>query len=563
MEKVNIMETIFMLFGGLAIFIYGMNLMGDGLQKTAGERMRKVLKLLTKNPIIGVCVGTLLTMLLQSSSATTVMVIGFVTANLMTLPQAIGVIMGANIGTSSTAQLVAFKIGNYAYPIAAIGFIMYFFPKKKIIKYVGQTIFAFGLLFIGLKTMSSVMKPLTQIDAFKNILTTIKDNSFLGLLAGTFMTVIVQSSSAVIAMIQNLAATQVGNSGDATIPLRKAFPMLLGSNIGTTITAILASIGARVNAKRAALAHSIFNIAGAAIFIWLVGPVAAFVEKISPSGSEFEIVSRQIANAHSTFNIINTLIWLPFVMILAKAVTFIIRGNDEKIEQGIRYLDNRMLSNPSIAMNLVTDELSRMATIAKDMVCRAFKAFESQDLNEVKNVIEIEGTIDTLQYEITKYLSTILSQESLTEHQSLRMAGLMHITGDIERIGDHCENIAEIANSRITDKIPFSDEAIQEIIGAFNQISESVNGTIKALHDSDIETAKAVIRMEDEFDILERKLRETHIKRLENKLCNPKTTITFIELIHNLEKISDHCKNIAEAVIKDKENDFSFEDIIV
>jgi phosphate:Na+ symporter len=551
----DLITVLFGLFGGLAIFIYGMNLMGEGLKKAAGERMRRILEVLTGHPVVGVLVGALVTALIQSSSATTVMVVGFVSAKLMTLPQAIGVIMGANIGTTVTAQLIAFKIGHYAYPIAALGFIFYFFFKKKIIKYIGQTVFAFGLLFIGLNIMSDVMEPLAQSDAFASLILQIKNIPVLGLLAGTAMTVIIQSSSAVIAVLQNLASTpQSPGSTMALIDLPTALPILFGSNIGTTITAILASIGASLNAKRAALAHSIFNILGSVIFMFFIPVISRLIQLISPSGPEVHVISRQIANAHTAFNLLNTIIWIPFIFILARIVTFIVRGEEESIEKRVLYLDNKVLNNPSIAMDLATRELSRMALLSKKMMASANQAFTKSNLEEAKKVYEIEETIDMLQYEIVKYLSTMLSQSILTERQSIRLAGLMHVTGDIERIGDHCENIAEFAEIKDEEGIPFSQEAIIEISDAFRKVNKIVDDSIHALHDGNIDLAKQVIQGENEIDELEASLRSRHLDRLNKGLCNPHAAITFIEMIHNLEKIADHCKNIAEAVLDDYGN---------
>lgn len=552
-DKLDILNTLFGLFGGLAVFIYGMNLMGDGLQKAAGERMRRILEILTGNPILGVIVGTLVTVLLQSSSATTVMVVGFVSARLMTLPQAIGVIMGANIGTTITAQLIAFKVGHYAYPIAALGFIFFFFFKKKIIKYIGQTVFAFGLLFMGLNIMSDVMKPLAKSPVFEDMISQLGTHPILGLLAGTLMTVVVQSSSATIAVLQNLAS-QPGPDGNAAIDLKTAMPILFGDNIGTTITALLAAIGARINAKRAAIAHSIFNVLGATVFIFLIPVFATFVEFISPKGSSTEIIARQIANAHTFFNVFNTLLWLPFIWLLAKFVTYLVRGQEDTIENRVLYLDNKILNNPAIAMDLATKELTRMATLAQQMMENAKKSFVDGDINCAKKVHELEEIVDMLQCEIVKYLSTMLSQGTLTDRQSVRLAGLMHITNDIERMGDHCKNIAEFAVQKIEENLPFSNEAITDTTEAFNKLNQMVDDAIMSLSKDNANLAKKVLSEEYEIDDLEDKLRIRHIERLNSGLCNPTSTIIFVELIHNLERIGDHCNNIAEAVLHDLED---------
>ena len=306
------LKIAFELLGGLALFIYSMNMMSQGLQNMAGEKMRYVLSVLTKNPVVGVLAGALVTCVLQSSSATTVMAIGFVSAGLMRLPQAISIIFGANIGTTMTAQIIAF-----------IGFMVYFFAKSDKLKNIGQTVFFFGLLFAGIEIMGSTMKPLVNAPIFTEFIASVHDNPILGLLLGTVMTVIVQSSSATIAVLQNFAA-QAGVDGNSIIGLQGALPILLGDNIGTTITALLASIGQSKNAKRTAVAHSVFNITGSIVFLCVLPLFAQFVMYISPVGPETAVISRQIANAHTSFNLINTLLWLPLIPIMVKIVCFIV-----------------------------------------------------------------------------------------------------------------------------------------------------------------------------------------------------------------------------------------------
>ena len=552
-ENVEISKMLFSLFGGLAVFIYSMSLMGDGLQKAAGEKMRRILEVLTSNPVMGILVGTLVTMIIQSSSATTVMVVGFVSANLMTLPQAIGVIMGANIGTTVTAQIVAFNLGEYAYLITAVGFILFFFFNKKIIKYVGQIIFAFGLLFIGLNVMSDAMKPLAQSAMFEDIIHRVSDTPILGLFVGTLLTLIVQSSSATIAVLLNLAQEPDAN-GQALISLQGALPILFGSNLGTTITGILASIGARVNGKRAAMAHTVFNVVGSVLFMLILPYFAKFVVFISPKGTETEVIARQIANAHTSFNIVNTILWAPFVLILAKIVTFLVRDEEETIENRVMYLDYKILNNAAVAMDLATKELTRMAELARKMMSNAKKAFIHSNVEAAKKVHEIESIVDMLQTEIIKYLSTMLSQSSLTDRQSIRLAGLMHTANDIERMGDHCKNVAELAMEKIEKDLPFSKEAISDLTNAFNKLNEMVDHSIQSLSQGNTELAKKVLADESEIDKLESDLRDRHMKRLDSGLCNPTSTIMFIELIHNIERIGDHCNNIAEAVLDDLEN---------
>lgn len=322
------LETIFGLLGGLAIFIYGMNLMSEGLHKAAGERMKKILGILTKNPVMGVLAGALVTAVLQSSSATTVMVIGFVSAGLMTLPQAISVILGANIGTTMTAQLIAFRINDLVWPIVFVGFVIYFFSKKEKYKNIGQTIFAFGLLFVGIITMGDVMKPLAASPVFLEMIEKVSDIPVLGVVVGTLMTLVVQSSSATIAVLQNFAMQPGADGASSIIGLAGAIPILLGDNIGTTITALLACVGQSTNAKRTAVAHSVFNITGSAVFLCILPWFVKFVQWISPKGEEIAVISRQIANAHTAFNIANTILWLPFIWLMVKIVRAIVPGKE-------------------------------------------------------------------------------------------------------------------------------------------------------------------------------------------------------------------------------------------
>lgn len=548
----EIFQMTMTMLGGLALFIYGMNLMSDGLQKSAGDRMRNILAVLTKNPILGVLAGALTTAVLQSSSATTVMVIGFVSAGLMTLPQSVSVILGANIGTTITAQLIAFKVGDYAWMFVVIGFVMYFFFKKERIVNLGQVFFAFGLLFVGIHIMSSIMKPLASAPLFTEIMLQVKDIPALGVLIGAGMTVVVQSSSATIAVLQNLAA-QPGPDGIASIiGLQGALPILFGDNIGTTITALLASIGASANAKRTALSHTIFNITGTIIFMFFIPYYAKFITFISPKGPEIDIIARQIANSHMFFNIFNTLLWLPFIWVLVKIVTKIIPGKDVEIAIGEpMYLDYKIIESPVFALHLATKELSRIANIALEMIIEAKKAFLGEDLQAVEKVMEMEDIVDNLQAETVKYLASIYSASTLTEHQALQVSDMIHVASDIEHIGDHCTNIAEFAKEKIKNKYEFSDSASAEIYECFDSIRRMTSDTITALEEGNTELANDVLDQEKEINATEDRLRAHHMKRLNEGICSPQFTVMYIDIIHNIEKIGDYCTNIAEAVISD------------
>lgn len=463
-------ETVkicFGLIGGLALFLYGMNTMSDALQKTAGERMKKILSFLTKNPIMGALAGALVTAVLQSSSATTVMAIGFVSAGLMTLPQAISVIFGANIGTTMTAQLLAFKLSDYIYPIIFIGFMLQFVGKTEKLKNIGMVIFSFGLLFEGIEIMGHVMKPLAGSSVFVDLMAEVSSTPVLGVLLGGVMTLVVQSSSATIAVLQNFATQPAADGVSSVIGLTGAIPILLGDNIGTTITAILASIGQTKNAQRTAIAHSIFNISGSLVCLCIIPLFAQFVQYISPSGREIDIISRQIANAHTTFNVVCTLAWLPFIPVMVKIVKAIIRGEDKNLKAAYepQYLDNNLLDKPAAAMYLVSLELERLVGLA------------DRTLNQLKLVLDTQRTakdyevfqedlmiLEQLQGRVTEYITKLLSGGYLTEQQSEETARLLFVTNNIQRMAERCRDMDEICRQVVAQNSVFSSIAHEEIV---------------------------------------------------------------------------------------------------
>ncbi len=543
-------QMITTLLGGLALFIYGMNSMSDGFQKAAGDRMKSVLSLLTSNPIMGVLAGALCTAVLQSSSATTVMAIGFVSAGLMTLRQAIGVIMGANIGTTITAQLIAFKIGDYAWLFVFIGFIMFFFLKKREkVKDLGQIIFSFGLLFVGINVMGEAMQPLATSPVFMDWMVSVQDIPALGVLIGTTMTVVVQSSSATIAVLQNLAATAGPDGVSSIIGLTGALPILFGDNIGTTITAVLASIGASLSAKRAAAAHVLFNLSGTLIYIWFIPQIAEIVTAISPKGAEVDVISRQIANAHLLFNVTTTLIWLPMISILAAIVTKLIPGSEEeRLESVPRYLDHKIIDRPLFAIHLATKELTRLARITLDMTKLSKTAFLEGDRKASAKVMEKEEAVNQLENATVDYLASILATDSVTDKQTETISHLIHVAGDIEHVGDHCKNIVELAEEKQKHKYEFSTRANAELDLCFDQGSRILRYAIKALDENDQFAADSVLRQEEEINKNEERLRKQHMQRVYDKTCSPAFTVVYNDAIHQVEKIGDCCKNIALAV---------------
>lgn len=544
------MKEVFGVAGGLALFVFGMNLMSEGLKKAAGERLRKILETVTRNPLIGAIVGFLVTFIIQSSSATTVMVIGFVNARLMSLPQAIGVIMGANIGTTVTAQLIAFKIGHYAPLIAAIGFLLYFIPKRKIMRYIGETVFGFGVLFIGLNMMSEMLVPLGENPLFAKWMVELGHLPILGVLLGTGMTVVIQSSSAAIGVLQSVASQAVPGTTHALVPLKSAIPILLGSNIGTTITAWLATLGANRQAKRAAMVHTLFNVLGALLALPLLGAFTRLVLLISPKGPETSVIMRQIANAHTTFNVVNTMIWLPLAGVLAFLVKKIIPGEERYIERGVKFLDNHVLNNPAVALELSTREVTRMGEFCKEMLEKVREAVLKGQMTVYDEVVQIEDSLDVLKRSVIHYLSVMTSRVSLTEPESVRLASLMQLAGDFERIGDHCLNVMDIAKYKQEENLPFSEQATAELDSVFEKVGSMLLRCTVALETENASEAGRVLQLEEEIDREEARLRTNHLERLNQGKCVPKSAVAYVELMKNLERMADHCNNVAEAVIQ-------------
>lgn len=549
MEAKDILSVVPGLLGGVAIFLFGMNMLSEGLQKAAGEKLRHIIGILTNSPVLGILVGALVTAIIQSSSATTVMVIGFVSAGLMTLKQSIGVIIGANIGTTVTAWMVSIDIGELALPLVGIGFILFFFPKLRKLKYVGQIIFSFGLLFVGLNIMSDMMAPLAKSQAVENTMLMVTNNRVLGLIIGTIFTAVIQSSSAAIAIMQKLAI-QTTASGQPLITLGAALPILFGSNIGTTATALLASIGASVNAKRAAFTHTIFNFAGSLIFIWLIGPFERIVTTLMGGSIAPHSMDTAIAYSHSIFNIINAILFAPFIGLLAKFATRVYKGKGELSDRALVYISDKV-SSPAVALNLAKNEMLRMGKIVQNMITSTKTVLLEQKESVIQEVEQMEDTVDMLQNEILNYLSKIISKNELSEGESVRLTGYMRMVHDLERIGDHCESSTLLGQSNIENKVQYSDNALSELKEVFEKIEHVMSKTIVAFENNDKELAKYVLSEENKMDDIEKTLRKKHLERLKNGECNPSTAITYVELIHTMERMTDNCKNIAESVIDD------------
>lgn len=548
----EVCKVVFGLAGGLALFLYGMNSMSDALQKAAGEKMKKILEFLTKNPIMGVLAGALVTAVLQSSSATTVMVIGFVSAGLMSLPQAISVIFGANIGTTMTAQLMAFKITDYIYPIIFVGFMLYFASKKEKVKNIGLVIFSFGLLFEGIEIMGSVMKPLANSPIFVELMAKVSDIPVLGVLLGAVMTLVVQSSSATIAVLQNFASQPGPDGVTSVIGLAGAIPILFGDNIGTTITALLASIGQSKNAKRTALAHSIFNITGSIVFLFLIPVLAKFVQFISPKGPEVEVISRQIANAHTTFNVVCTLVWLPLIPLMVKIVTTIVRGDDTKKVHSYepQYLDDKMIGQPIPAMYMVSNEINRIATSTEKMLKILKEIVSGDNKEETKSLFKKNhDAIKTLQDAIVTYISKLFTGGALTEVQAERVAGYLAIANNIDRIADRCGDVVDIYERIGTSEKILSEQAKEELAQCVTIAEELFEQAITAVATDNVDQAEQVIQDKKRMRKAQKKSTKKHLERLQENLCDPELTRAYSGILLNLDRVADNCTGIAEEAL--------------
>lgn len=551
-------KTVFGLLGGLAMFLYGMNSMSDALQKAAGERMKRILGFLTKNPLMGALAGALVTAVLQSSSATTVMVIGFVSAGLMSLPQAISVIFGANIGTTMTAQLMAFKISNYIYPIIFIGFIMNFVFKKEKIRNVGMVIFSFGLLFEGIEVMGGVMKPLASSAIFVDLMGKVSEIPVLGVVLGAVMTLVVQSSSATIAVLQNFASQPGPDGIHSVIGLAGAIPILFGDNIGTTITALLASIGQSKNAKRTAIAHSTFNITGTILFMFLIRPLAAFVQWISPKGDELDIISRQIANAHTTFNVACTLIWLPLIPVMVKIVKFIIRGEDKKNSEGFvaKYLDDKAMSQPAAAIYMAAKEISRLSVHAGKMIGAMKNAIEKRNITDIRDkYVDEHDKVKELQNIIVDFITKLISSGNLTEKQAEQAAGLMVVSNNIERIADRCDEVDGLYKKILDNGQLLSDAAIADLTACMDMTEKLFGESMNAIITGDSETPDKVAADKKKIRKLQRQAGKAHLARVKKNTCVRSLTADYSALLYSMDRMADNCISIAEEAI----DDFTFD----
>ena len=556
--NIEYISSLFEFAGGIGMFLYGMNTMADGMQRSAGGKMKKLLGYLTSNRLLAIIVGAVITAIIQSSGATTVMVVGFVNAGLMTLVQAVGVIMGANIGTTITAWIVslgqlgdAAKVMNpsfYAPFLIGIGAFVILFSKKDKVKNAGEIIVGIGLLFEGLTFMSSSIAPYTDAPIFSQAFQIVGSNPFLGILIGIIVTAVLQSSSASVGILQTLALNGV-------VTTNAAIYITLGQNIGSCVTALISSAGTTRTAKRAACMHILFNIAGALLF----GTVGFILFSIYPALAVHNITSVEISVFHTFFNITCTLVMFPFDNLLVKISGLIVRENEKQDDfaeleakdavaaEIARHFDSRLLGQPSVAVETAKNEVIAMGNLALDNIKYAAEATQKNDQTMVDKVYEIEHKVDLYEKYLTDFLIKV-NNLSITQEQHLLVKNLFHAIIDIERVSDHAENIAELAKYKIEHQIIFSEKGTQELNQLWDKVVHCFEEAVKARGTGSRQAIQNVLRIEDEVDDLEEELRNKHIERLSAGLCIPSNGVVFLDILSNLERMSDHANNIVDCI---------------
>jgi len=517
------------------LFLYGMFRMGDGLQEAAGSKMRRILETLTGNRFLAVLVGMIVTAIIQASGATTVMVVSFVNAGLMTLEQAIGVIAGANIGTTITAQLVAFRLERAALPAIGLGMVVRLLGRKKRTKSIGDVFIGFGMLFLGISIMGGALSALKTYQPFINLMLNSQRNPVVGVVVGMVFTAAIQSSSASTSLLVTMASKGL-------ISLGAAVPIIFGANIGTTSTALVASVGTSVAAKRAAMAHFFFNVFGTLLFL----PLLKIFEAAAAATSTD--VARQIANAHTLFNVSVTLILLPFMNTFAAIIKKVVRGEENYVERGAKYLDPRLLKTPFTAALQVRKEVVRMAKLCQENFSLAAAMFLGDGKVDRRRLADVESVIDELEEAISSYVAKI-SQNGISDEQAKTLTSAINVATDLERIGDHSTAIVEMADYRAEHNLPFSEEAIRELNDMVQKVQSVLAITVNALEKDDPSLAAKVAGMDDAIDRLEKELRAKHIRRLNQGICYPASGVVYLELLTHLERIGDHAVNIAETLM--------------
>ena len=541
--SINWQEIAFHFLGGLGLFLYSIKTMGDGLQQAAGDRLRYYIDKYTSNPFFGILVGIGMTALIQSSSGVTVITVGLVSAGLLTLRQAIGIVMGANIGTTVTSFIIGFKLGDYALPMLFLGAVCLFFTKNRTINNIGRIVFGVGGIFFALNLMSGAMEPLKDLQVFKDYMVELSKNPILGVLVGTGLTLLIQASSATIGILQNLYASNL-------IDLQGALPVLFGDNIGTTITAIIASLGANIAAKRVAAAHVAFNVIGTVICIIFLVPFTGLIQWFE---SFLNLAPEMtIAFAHGTFNITNTIIQFPFIGALAFLVTKLIPGEDEVVKYEPLYLDEQLIKQaPSIALGNAKKELLHLGNYA----AKAFDLSYDYIINSNEKVAEkghkTEEAINTIDEKLTRYLIS-LSGEALSQKESEVLTNILDSSRDLERIGDHAEALLNLNDYLQRKNVQFSEAALEELAEIYLKTSDFVKDALESVENNDLEKAQALIEQHEDINNMERVLRKTHIKRLNNGECSTQAGVNFIDIISHYTRVSDHAMNLAEKVLAEQ-----------
>ncbi len=550
-------STFFSILGGLGIFLYGIGLMGDSLKALAGNKLKLIIEKTTNTPIKGILVGIVITGLIQSSSGTTALTVGLVRAGLMTLPQAVGIILGANIGTTVTSFLLGLKIKEYALPIMAAGAFLIFFTHRKKYKQLGGVLLGFGMLFYGLDEMGSALKQLAKLDQFKAMLAAVGDTPVLGLVAGAGTTAVVQSSSATIGILQSLYST-------GAMELIGAVAILFGNNIGTTVTAVLASLGGSVAAKRTAAAHVLFNVIGSLVFMLFLVPYTGLISFLETNLLNNSNPEMTISFAHMGFNIINTFVMFWFINQLVWLVKFLVRGDDGLIEVDVDSLQDDLIQEaPILALESAKMVVVNMGKVTQQMFDGAVKYSFENNKKYFENGMQIEEMLDTIDKKAHDYLVKI-SQADLDKNGSSNQAAYVDTIRDFERIGDHCTNLYEFFEMRHEDKVEFSPDARKELEKLYNVVRETIALTVEAFDTQDKEIAKRVMDREDVIDKLVIKNRKRHIMRINNRQSSETQDELYVDILSNVERIGDHCNNIVINVIQEyyynDELDYEFDD---
>ena len=541
--SINWQEIIFHFLGGLGLFLYSIKTMGDGLQQAAGDRLRYYIDKYTSNPFLGVLVGIVVTALIQSSTGVTVITVGLVSASLLTLRQAIGIIMGANIGTTVTSFIIGFKLGEYALPLIFLGTMFLFFTKNRTANNIGRILFGVGGIFYALNLISAGMSPLKDLPQFKEYMVTLGQNPILGVVAGAVITVLIQASSATIGILQGLYA-------GGFLDLKGALPVLFGDNIGTTLTVIIAAAGANVSAKRVAATHVTFNVLGTILCLILLGPFTSMIEyfqallHLSPEMT--------IAFSHGAFNVSNTIVQFPFIGALAYFVTKLIPGEDEVVKYEPLYLDEQLIQQaPSIALGNAKKELLHLGNYA----VKAFDLSYDYIINSNEKVAEkghkTEEAINTIDEKLTRYLIS-LSSEALSQKESEVLTNILDSSRDLERIGDHAEALINLNDYLQRKNVQFSNSALEELEDIYRQTSDFVKDALESVENNDLEKAQSLIERHEAINKMERVLRKTHIKRLNNGECSTQAGVNFIDIISHYTRVSDHAMNLAEKVLAEQ-----------